>query len=475
MTTTPKKLLTLSDLHGYEHLINAHQLDLPRTATWAGMGLGKTVSTATTIDARILAGESAPTLVLAPLRVAKTGWSNEVKKWEHLKHLSVVPIIGTEQERLQALRYDAEIFTTNFEQIPWLVDHFGDRWPFRNVVIDESDKVKGFRLRQGGHRTAALGKVAHTKIKWITELTGTPSPNGLQDLWGQIWYLDRGNRLGRTFEAFKQRWFKPNPSGYGSVAMPHAQEQIQAALRDICITIDENDWFDLKKPIVRNIMVDLPKKARQLYDDMQKDYFMTLECGAEVEAFSAAARSQKLLQCCSGAIYLNPEVGDDDHPKAREYRVIHDEKLDALDEILGECGGAPVMVAYQFKSDLARLKKRYPHGKSLSDDKEMAEFKTGRFPVAFAQPASVGHGVDGLQDHCHIMVNFSQTWNLGHHQQLLGRIGPMRQFQAKTGKAVYVYNLIAAGTLDEDVAERLESKASVQDTLRLAMKRHKTS
>jgi len=469
--TTPKRLLTPANLREYQNMMADHQLEVPRSALFADMGTGKTAGTLTTIDSLILAGHSSPTLVLAPLRVAKTVWSEETQKWSHLKHLKVVPIIGGEKQRLHALKYDAEIFTTNYEQVPWLVDHFGDRWPFRNVVLDESDKVKSFRLRQGGKRTAYLGKVAHTKIDRIMALTGTPASNGLQDLWGQAWFLDRGNRLGRTFDSFKQRWFKPSPDGYGSVPMPHAQGEIQELLKDICLTIEAKDWFDLDEPIVRNVEVDLPPKAKALYADMEKNYFMTLDCGTEVGAFNAAARSAKLLQCSSGACYVDPAVGDDTHKKARDFKVIHDEKLDALDEILGECGGSPVIVTYYFNSDLARLLKRYPHGKRLSVDSEMREFKTGKFPVAFAQPGSVGHGIDGLQHHCHTIVNFSQIWNLGHVQQILARIGPVRQYQANTGKAVYIYNIIARGTLDEDVAARLISKASVQDTLMQAMKR----
>jgi len=473
--TTPKKLLTPNNLRDYQHLINAHQVDVPRSATFAGMGLGKTGSTLTTIDSLILAGESSPTLVLAPLRVAKLVWSDEARKWSHLKHLSVVPIVGSEKERLQALRYESPIFTMNYENLPWLIEHFGSRWPFKNVVMDESSKTKSFRLRQGGVRMAALGKVAHTQIKRVMQLTGTPAPNGLKDLWGQAWMLDRGNRLGRTFDAFTQRWFRPSPDGYGSVAMPHAQAEIQELLKDICITIRAEDYFDLKEPIVRDIVVDLPKKAMEMYASMEKDFFMQLTCGTEVEAFNSAAKSMKLLQICSGAAYVDPAVGDDQHPKAREFRVIHDEKLDALDDILEEAGGSPVLVSFQFRSDLARLQKRYPDGKWLSDDRQMAEFKTGKFRLGFGHSASVGHGVDGLQEHCHIMVNFSLGWNLEQAEQMLGRIGPVRQFQSGKNRSVFVYNIIARDTIDETVAERLVSKASVQNALLDAMRRHKTS
>jgi SNF2 family DNA or RNA helicase len=473
--TTPKKLLTPENLREYQCLINAHQIDVPRSATFAGMGLGKTASTLTTLDSLILAGESSPTLILAPLRVAKLVWGDEAKKWSHLKHLSVVPIVGSEKERLQALRYDSQVFTTNYESLPWLVEHFGSRWPFKNVVMDESSKTKSFRLRQGGVRMAALGKVAHTQIKRVMQLTGTPAPNGLKDLWGSTWMLDRGNRLGRTFDAFTSRWFKPSPDGYGSVALPHAQAEIQELLKDICITIRAEDYFDLKEPIVRDIVVDLPKKAMEMYASMEKDFFMQLACGTEVEAFNSAAKSMKLLQICSGAAYVDPAVGDDQHPKAREFRVIHDEKLDALDDILEEAGGSPVMISYQFKSDAARIKKRYPDAQLLSNDAQLAAFKTGKFRIGYGHAASMGHGIDQLQNHCYTMVNFSLGWNLEQAEQMLGRIGPVRQFQAGFNRNVFVYNIIARGTIDEVVAERLVSKASVQNALLDAMKRHKTS
>lgn len=470
---TGKKLLTPENLREYQRLITDHQLSIPRNAIWAGMGLGKGAATLTTIDARIMAGEDAPTLVLGPLRVARDVWPDEAKKWSHTKHLNITPIIGTEKERIAALKYDSEIFTTNYEQIPWLVEHLGTRWPFKNIVADESSKLKGFRLRQGGQRTAALGKVAHTYVKSFTELTGSHAPNGLKDLWGPLWYVDRGNRLGRTFSAFTQRWFKASPDGYGSIAMPHAQGEIEELLRDVCLTIDAKDYFDLKDPIIRNIGIVLPKKVRELYKELEKKYFMELECGTVIDAVNGAARSSKLLQCCSGAVYLNPEVDNDSHKNAKEFRVLHDEKLDALDDIMEETGGTPLLVAYQFKSDLARLRKRYPQGKWLSDKTEMEEFKTGKFQLGFGHPKSMGHGVDGLQQHCFTAVNFSGNWNLEEHEQIMARIGPVRQIQAGFDRSVFVYNLIAEDTIDEVVAERLITKASVQDSLREAMKRRK--
>ncbi|RYF54995.1 MAG: DEAD/DEAH box helicase, partial [Comamonadaceae bacterium] len=179
------------------------------------MGMGKTVSTLNAIDALLMV-EDDPVLVVAPLRVARTTWPDEVRKWEHLRGINVVPIVGSAEERRMAVRQAAQVFTVNYENLPWLVEYWGDRWPYRTVVLDESTKVKGFRLRQGTQRAKALAQVAHSKVRRLIQLTGTPSPNGLQDLWGQAWFIDRGQRLGRTYTAFSQRWFQTSHDGYGS-------------------------------------------------------------------------------------------------------------------------------------------------------------------------------------------------------------------------------------------------------------------
>lgn len=446
----------------YQTLITNHILDTPRCAVWAGMGLGKTTSTYNALDIIILA-EGGPVLVVAPLRVARSTWPDEARKWSHLSHLRVMPIIGSEAERRMALSVEADVYTTNFENLPWLVEHFGngERWPFATVVIDESTKLKGFRLRQGTQRAKALGRVAHTKIKRFIELTGTPSPNGLTDLWGQAWFLDAGARLGRTFDGFKQRWFRPSHDGYGVQPMDHAQPEIQAKLRDLCITIDAKDWFDLKEPIVNNIYVDLPIKARKLYQDMEKEMFMQIE-EHEVEAFNAAARTIKCLQVANGAAYVGDTPG--------EWREIHDAKLQALEEIIEEAAGMPVLVSYNFKSDLARLCEAFPKGRVLdADPKTIADWNAGKIPVLFAHPASAGHGLN-LQDGGNILVFFAHDWNLENRLQIIERIGPTRQMQAGHDRPMFIHNIIARDTVDEMVLERVETKREVQDILLAAMK-----
>lgn len=470
---TGKKLLTPENLRAYQRLIIDHQLDQPRNGIWVPMGLGKTAATLTTIDALQMAGEDSPTLILAPLRVAKTVWPEEVLKWQHTKHMKIVPICGTEKQRIQALKYSANVYTANYESLPWLTDYLGDRWMFKTVIADEASKLKNFRLRQGGQRTAALAKVTHTHVTRFLQLTGSPASNGLHDIWAPAWFLDRGNRLGRTYSAFQKRWFRQNPNGFGSSPMEGAQEEIQDLLRDLYLTIDAKDYFDLQDTIVTTIEVDLPKKARELYDQLEKDFFIRLESGHEVDAFSAGARSQKMLQLASGACYLHPDVENDEDPKARAWELVHNEKLDALDDIIEETGGVPIIICYQFLSDLARLRKKYPHGKWLSNDKEMKDFKTGQHSIAFAHPRSVGHGVNDLEKVCNIQVNFSSSWGLEDMEQMAARTGPVRQFQSGTGKASFIYNIVARGTIDEVVAERLVSKTSMQDALKEAMKRRK--
>ena len=449
----------------YGKIITDFILDNDRAGVWAGMGLGKTVSTLNALDTLQMLDDR-PILVVAPLRVATTTWPDEVRKWSHLRHLTVLPITGSEKERMRALKYDANIYSTNFEQLPWLVEFYGDRWPFATVVIDESTKLKGFRLRQGTQRAKALGRVAHTKIKRIVELTGTPAPNGLEDLWGQAWFLDKGARLGRTYDDFKKRWFRKKFSGFGTEPLDHAQDQIQRALRDICVTIDAKDWFDLKDPIVNNIYVDLPAKARALYQDMEKRAFMEIAAMGTmhgIEALGAAQKIGKLLQLSNGAAYIG-EGG-------REWAEIHDAKIQALEEIVEEAAGMPVLVSIQFKSDLARLLAAF--GKdaiALNSQEGVRRAQAGEGKVWLGHPASMGHGVDGLQEHTNIMAFFGHDWNLEQRLQIIERIGPTRQMQAGKNRPMFIHNIITRDSADEMVIERVETKRSTQDILLAAMK-----
>ena len=445
----------------YQELISNFIVNNKRCAVWSSPGTGKSSSTLCALEDLTFVEDVYPALIVAPLRVARTTWPNEVRKWNHLKHLRVVVVTGTLKERRAALRIPADIYTTNFEQLPWLVEELGDRWPFKTVVADEATKLKGFRLRQGTQRAKALARVAHTKVKRIILLTGTPSPNGLQDLWGQMWFVDKGDRLGRTFDAFKQRWFHASHTGFGVEANDNAQVQMQEALRDVCITIDAADWFDLEAPIINKIMVELPAAVQIMYKQMEKQFFLELESGTQIEALNAAAKSMKLMQVANGAMYL--EGGE-------AWEVVHNEKLEALEEIVEEAAGMPILCLYNFKSDLARLKKRFPDGIDLSQKGALERAQAGEGRIWFGHPASMGHGVDGLQYHTNIMVFFGYSWSLENYLQAIERIGPTRQLQAGFKRPVFMHMIMAKDTIDELVLERLHSKREVQDILMEAMK-----
>ena len=450
----------------YQHAILERVLDLPRCAIWAGMGMGKSVSTLTALDILELT-EPGPALVLAPLRVAASPWPDEAKKWEHLRNVEVSAVVGTPEERRAALRRPATIYTTNYEQLPWLIEHFGDKWPFRKVVADESTKLKNFRLKQGGVRSRSLGRVAHCKVDRFIELTGTPSPNGLADLWGQAWFLDSGVRLGRSFEAFKSRWFQSIQLGADRNAvrlepLPFAQEQIEGRLRDLCLSLDARDYFDIDEPIVNIIRVELPPKARRLYRDMEREMFMQIG-EHEIEAFSAASKTIKCLQIANGAAYTDDQCND--------FSEIHDAKLQALEDVIEEAAGMPVLVAYHFKSDLARLQRAFPKGRVLDKNPQtIRDWNAGKIPVLFAHPASAGHGLN-LQDGGNILVFFGHWWDLEQYMQIIERIGPTRQAQAGHDRPVFIHHIVAADTVDELVMARRDSKREVQDLLLEAMKK----
>lgn len=448
----------------YQQLIVEHQLLTPRCGVWAGMGLGKTSATLDAISALQLT-EGEPALVIAPLRVAQSTWPDEAAKWDSFSHMEVQPITGSAEERAKALRNDnAAVFTVNYENLPWLVDHLGDKWRFANVIADESTRLKSFRLGGSkGRRARSIGKIAHTdKIRRWSNLTGTPSPNGLADLWGQSWFLDAGARLGRTYSAFEQRWFRTGYNGFGLEALPTAREQIEDRLRDLHITIDPADWFDLKEPVVNVVRVELPPRARDLYRRMEKEMFFELG-DTEVEAFNAASKTIKCLQLANGAIYT------DDSGKFEE---VHDGKIRALESITEEAMGAPVLVAYHFKSDLARLQRAFPYGKTLDNDPQtIRDWNAGKLRLLFAHPASAGHGLN-LQDGGNILVFFGHWWSLEEYQQIVERIGPTRQMQAGHNRPVFIHHLVAADTVDEMVMARRESKRGVQDLLLEAMKRN---
>jgi SNF2 family DNA or RNA helicase len=446
--------------HDYQYDIMQFIWDNLRCGVWALMGTGKTASTIMALDTLDLVDGVYPVLVLAPKRVAITTWVDEVNKWDNFKHLRVVAITGTPKQRQKALDTPADIYTMAYDNLSWLCETLGEAWPFLTVVADELTRLKNFRLRQGSKRAGALGKVAHTKVRRFIGLTGTPGANGLKDLWGQTWFLDKGQRLGQTFSAFEQRWFRTGYDGFSLQPMPHAQEEIQELLKDICLTVT---GLPVDEPIRNTIYVDLPPKARALYRDMEDEMFAEIGEGG-VEAANAAVRTQKCLQIANGAIYTD-EDGN--------WEAVHDAKLDALESVIEEANGAPVLVAYNFKHDLVRLRHRFPKARVLDADPDtIHQWNAGRIPILFAHPASAGHGIS-LQDGGNIIAFFSLNWSLEEHMQIIERIGPMRQKQAGFDRPVFVHYIMAKNTVDDMVYERLQSKKTVQEILLDAMKARK--
>lgn len=456
----------------YAHLAMAHFANVPRCALFAKPGMGKTTMVMTFLDyLHNIWGEDRPTLVLGPKRVAQHVWPDECHKWEHLRGLSVVNITGTSADRKAALRRDAPIYSINYENLPALRDHFkstGRAWPFATVIADESTRLKNFRVKQGGVRAQALGQFAHVDVERWINLTGTPAPNGLKDLWGQTWFLDAGAALGRSYSSFEDRWFGykrvkdavTHKTGIEPVIFPYAHEQIHERIADLCLTLDPKDWFDLADPIVNVIEVDLPRTALAKYREFERELFVQLD-GNDIEAFSAAAKTMKCLQLASGFAYLED---------GKAWVDVHDAKLEALESLVEESGGEPVLVAYHFKPDLAKLRARFPDGLDLSSDAGMAAAKAGKGRVWFGHPASMGHGVDGLQEHCATVCFFSHWWDLEQHDQMIERVGPMRQLQAGKDRPVSVHYIVARGTIDSVVVARREGKGSVQELLLNYMK-----
>lgn len=447
--------------------LRPYQLDMaefvasrPRCALLARMGAGKTSAALAAIDWLSLVEDVFPVLVIAPLRVARSVWPDEVREWA--PHLVTSAIVGSAEQRTAALnRFPAaHIYTINYENLGWLVETLDGRWPFRVVIADEATKLKSFRIQQGGVRAAALSKVAHLSERWIN-LTGSPAPNGLQDVWGPMWFLDEGRRLGLTYTAFSERWFRMRPDGYGLEPLERAQAEIEERMSDLCFVFDPREYFGIAEPIVSEVKVEMPSKARALYKDMEKRMFMEI-AGHPIEAFNAASRTIKCLQLCNGAAYVDEA--------ATQWTPVHEEKLVALESIVEEAAGMPVLVAYHFKSDLVRLRERFKQARVLdANPQTIDDWNAGKIPMLLVHPASAGHGLS-LQHGGNIIAFYGLWWDLEQHEQVIERIGPTRQAQSGYDRPVYVYYIVADRTVDQIVLERLRTKASVQELLMKALK-----
>lgn len=451
-------------LRPYQEQMVGHLIANPRTNLFCPMGSGKTSAVLTAIDTLSILEDVFPVLVVAPLRVARSTWPDEIQKWPHLRHLTVSVITGNIQQRLKALDTDADILCINYDNLEWLATACGDRWPFKMIVADEATRLKGYRTRQGTKRAKALARYAHATPRYVG-LTGTPAANGLQDLWALAWFVDKGERLGLTFKAFVDRWFQTiaTTAGFTMIKpLAFAQREIEDKLKDICLSINLADYLDIREPIVNTIEVQLPPAAAKIYRDMEREMFAEIKKDMAVAAFNAAAKTMKCLQIANGAIYTD---------ESGAWEEIHRAKIEALDSVIEEANGMPVLVAYHFKSDLARLLKAFPRGRALdADPKTIRDWNAGKIPVLFAHPASAGHGIS-LQDGGNIIAFFSLNWNLEERLQIIERIGPARQAQSGHDRPVFIHNIIAKNTIDELVLARVEGKKDVVTLILEAMQK----
>ena len=440
-----------------------------RCAVYAGMGTGKTGATLHAISR--FTKDFFPVLILAPTRVVSTVWPVEAKKWDF--PYAVCPLTGDPQSRIDKLEVGYPVYAISYDLIPWLIDALPS-FPFQTLVLDESTKLKNYRSGKNGvRRGKALAKVSN--VGRIIELTGTPAPNGLIDLWGQLWFLDGGYRLGKTFNTFTDRYYMPcGYGGYEHKLKPGAEEFIKDRIRDICITIDIKDYCSIDEPITHNVYVDLPPKAAKIYKSLEDKLFADLSREIKVTAFNAGSRTMKCLQVANGSIYLEDlpdDIGDFkiESTPTRNYSAVHNEKLDALESIIEEANGMPILVVYTFQSDMMRIKDRFK-GQVLKGIDTIDAWNKGEISLLLLHPASAGHGLN-LQYGGNIIVFFSHWWNLDEKMQVIERIGPMRQKQAGFDRPVFVYNLIARGTVDEVVLASLGKKEKVQSLLLQHLKR----
>lgn len=416
------------------------------------MGLGKSVITLTAINELMLNYfDVGRVLVIAPFRVAKATWSSEIKKWDHLKYLTYSIVTGNPKERIKALNSPAHIYIINRENVDWLITKSNFPFNFDMVIIDELSSFKSYQAK----RFRTLLKV-RPKVKRIVGLTGTPSSNGLMDLWAEFRILDMGERLGRYITHYRQNFFTPDKRNQQMIfsykPRDGAERAIYNLISDITISMKSKDFLKMPKCVMNEVKVSLSDKEQKIYDLLKEDMVLSLK-GKEIDAINAASLSNKLLQMASGAVY-----GEE-----KESIIIHDRKLDALEDLIEGANGNPVLIAYWFKHDLTRIKKRFDV-REIKTTKDITDWNEGKIPIALIHPASAGHGLN-LQDGGSTLIWFSLTWSLELYQQTNARLN--RQGQKNT---VVIHHIITKGTIDENVMKALNKKTKVQDELIDAVK-----
>jgi SNF2 family DNA or RNA helicase len=438
-------MLSRDNLHDYQHRSVEFIKTTPKCALFVDLGLGKTITTLTAIKDLTDSFDVVKVLIIAPLRVANTVWNKEILNWSHLRGLSYSIATGTERERIAALFKSADITLINRENVQWLVKHYGNKWPFDCVILDESSSFKS----PTSQRFKALRKVTN-KISRMIQLTATPASNGLLDLWSQICLLDDGQRLGRTMTNYKSRFFEADYMGYKFLPREGAKEKIYSAIEDIVLTLKAEDYLEMPKRIDVTVKINLPKVIQKQYDEFERDFLFTINDDT-VTALSAGVLANKLLQFCNGALYI-----DD----LKNYQIIHDLKIEALKEILEENPNENILVAYNYKTDLIRLQEAFPDAVVL-DKKGAAvdQWNNGEIKILLAHPASAGHGLN-LQHGGSVIVWFGLNWSLELYQQFVGRLD--RQGQTKPVRNIHI---VADGCIDEKVMTAIQSKAETQNDL----------
>jgi len=461
---------TANDLFPYQQKATEFQCDHEASALWLDMGLGKTVITLTSIAHKINTGEIKAAVIVAPIRVCRLVWRQEAAKWSHTKHLTFSMMVGDKDTRIRGLLNKANIYLVNYENLEWLATSLktyylahGKEMPFDGIVYDEITKCKNSSTQ----RVKSLRKILPA-FKWRTGLTGTPAANGYMDLHGQYLVLDDGKRLGTAKSQFQTRWYK-NEGPYKKVPYSDTDQQIKQLIGDMTLEMSAADYNPLPDMIVNNVEVELSKELQDRYDVMEKQFFITLDSGTDVEIFNSAALTNKCLQFSNGFMY--PIAG------IPLWETIHDEKLDALEEIIEEAGSEPILCAYNYRADAERImtKFKHLHPINLTECKSeqsltnaMARWRDKTCQLMLGHPASMGHGLDGLQHSGSTIVWFGMNWSLDLYDQFNARI--RRQGQ---GKPVICHRIMCPTTLDMAQILAVEEKATTQTALRKAVKEYR--
>lgn len=440
--------------HEYQAYATRFILDHPVAAVFLQMGLGKSVITLTAIHDLIFDRfEIRRVLVIAPLRVARDTWPAEIEKWDHLKGLTYSVVVGDEHTRNAALMRDAQVYIINRENVSWLVEDSAAPFDYDMIVIDELSSFKSWQAK----RFKSLLKV-RPRVSRIVGLTGTPSSNGLMDLFAEFRVLDMGQRLGRFITRYRETFFRPDRTNgtqvYSWKPLPGAEEEIYRRIGDVTISMKSIDFLEMPECLMNRVPVRMDFLEKDLYDEMKQDLVIQLK-GRQIDAKNAAALSGKLTQMANGAVYT--EEGEAVH--------IHDRKLDALEDLIEGANGQPLLIAYWYRHDLQRIRERFPEARELRSSKDISDWNAGEIPVALIHPASAGHGLN-LQEGGSTLVWFGLTWSLELYQQTNARL--WRQGQ-KAGTVV-IHHIVTEGTIDERILKALEVKDRTQTALIDAVK-----